>query len=140
MEAICGVRAIIERMKKEIPEQIFEEHGLHRSRLNTQDLFLPPLLETEEMKKILQETGRWVGIAVANLVSIFNPDLIILGGEVPRTGKEFAKAVVETMHKCMLKEFSDTIKIVNSTMEEDPPLIGAYVLALEGLFSVEKWV
>src|SRR5690554_3328793 len=140
MEAICGVRAIIERMKKEIPAQVFEEHGLHRSRLNTQDLFLPPLLETEEMKKILQETGRWVGIAVANLVSIFNPDLIILGGEVPRTGKEFAKAVVETMHKCMLKEFSDTIKIVNSTMEEDPPLIGAYVLALEGLFSVEKWV
>lgn len=140
IEAICGVRAVIERMKKEIPKQVFVEHGLHRSKLNTQDLLLPPLLETEAMKTILKETGRWVGIAAANLVSVFNPALIILGGEVPKTGNDFIKAVVETMNKRILKEFIGTVKVVNSTMEKDPPLIGAYTLALEVLFSTEKWI
>jgi N-acetylglucosamine repressor len=139
IEAICGVRAILERMKEEIPEEVFEKHGLHKNKLNTQDLFLPALLENIETKRILHETGEWVGIVAANLVSIFNPSLIILGGEVPETGDEFAKTVVETMNQYVLKEFVGTAKVVNSSMEEDPPLLGVYTLALEDLFSIENW-
>ncbi len=62
-------------------------------------------------------------ITVANLVTIFNPELIILGGELSKAGQEFIGAV----------------KVVRSKMKEDPPLIGAYALALEMLFSIEKW-
>lgn len=139
MEAVCGVGAIIERMKKEIPPEVFTKHGLNSSRLNSQDLLLPPLLETKEMKAILQETGKWVGIAAANLVTIFNPSLLILGGELPKTGEEFTKAVIKTMKMRILNEFTRTVKVVSSTMEKDPPLIGAYTLALEALFAVENW-
>src|SRR5690606_5169310 len=31
MEAVCGVGAIIERMKKEIPPEVFTKHGLNSS-------------------------------------------------------------------------------------------------------------
>ena len=126
-------------MKKEIPPEVFTKHGLNSSRLNSQDLLLPPLLETKEMKAILQETGKWVGIAAANLVTIFNPSLLILGGELPKTGEEFTKAVIKTMKMRILNEFTRTVKVVSSTMEKDPPLIGAYTLALEALFAIENW-
>ena len=139
IEAICGLRAIMERINRELPDMIREEHGLNKKKLTVHDLLLPALLEIEEVKEILEETGKWVGIVVANLVSIFNPSLIILGGEVPKTGDLFVSAVVNEMNQRMLKEFVGTVKVISSTMEEDPPLLGAYVLALEMLFSIEKW-
>ena len=139
LEAICGVRAIMERINKELPERVWEEHGLNKRKLTIHDLLLPSLFEIKEVKDILEETGKWVGIVVANLVSIFNPSLIILGGEVPKTGEQFISAVINEMNKRMLKELMGTVKVISSTMEEDPPLIGAYALALEMLFSTEKW-
>ena len=139
LEAICGVRAITERMKRELPDCIFEEYGVNKIKLNMSDLFLPSIVETKEVRMILTEVGRWVGITVANLVSIFNPELIILGGELPKAGGNFIEAVVEEMNKSVLKEFVGTVKVVRSKMKEDPPLIGAYTLALEMLFSIEKW-
>ena len=139
LEAICGLRAIMERLNKELPERIWEEHGLNKRKLTIHDLLLPSFLDIKEVKNILEETGKWVGIVVANLVSIFNPSLIILGGEVPKTGDQFISAVVNEMNRRMLKEFVGTVKVISSTMEEDPPLIGAYTLALEMLFSIEKW-
>ncbi|HBG16031.1 MAG TPA: hypothetical protein DDW93_04560, partial [Firmicutes bacterium] len=122
LEAICGVRAITERMKRELPDWIFEEYGVNKIKLNMSDLFLPSIVETKEVRMILTEVGRWVGITVANLVSIFNPELIILGGELPKAGGNFIEAVVEEMNKSVLKEFVGTVKVVRSKMKEDPPL------------------
>lgn len=139
LEALCGVRAIIEQIKEALPELFFESHGLNKNKIKMDDILFPPILETKEVEGILKEAGKWVGLTLANLVSIFNPELIILGGELPKAGSRFIETVVGEMNKCLLKELIGTAKVVRSSMKEDPPLIGAYVLALEMLFSIEKW-
>ena len=80
-----------------------------------------------------------MGIAVSNLVNIFNPQLIILGGELPKAGQQVLEAVIEEMNKRILKEFIGTVRVVRSSLKEEPSLMGAYALALDALFSIEKW-
>ncbi len=139
LEAICGVRAIIERVKEALPDAVFESYGLNKNKLSMDDIIFPPILETKEVEGIFQEAGNWVGFILAHLVSIFNPELIILGGELSKAGPKFLATVVEKMNKNLLKELVGTAKVVCSNMKDDPALIGAYVLALEMLFSIEKW-
>ena len=139
LESLCGVKAIIEQVKKELPDQVFEKYGINKNKLEMSDLLYPPVLERKEIQKIIKETGRWMGIAVANLVNIFNPQLIILGGELPKAGQQVLEAVIEEMNKRILKEFIGTVRVVRSSLKEEPSLMGAYALALDELFSIEKW-
>jgi predicted NBD/HSP70 family sugar kinase len=138
-ESIFGFGAIIERIKEKLPAEVFSEYGLNKSRLKAGDFLSSPIMERKEVQEILEESARGIGITVANLVSIFNPELIILGGELPKVSEKFVDIVIQEMNKHVLEEFVGTVKVVNSTMKDDPPLIGAYALALDMLFSIEKW-
>ena len=138
-ESIFGFGAIIERIKEKLPAEVFSEYGLNKSRLKAGDFLSSPIMERKEVQEILEESARGIGITVANLVSIFNPELIILGGELPKVSEKFVDIVIQEMNKHVLEEFVSTVKVVNSTMKDDPPLIGAYALALDMLFSIEKW-
>lgn len=138
-EAICGVRAIVERCKEALPLEFFEQHALNKAKINIMDVLVPPLVEREEVQAILEEGGQKIGVVVATLVNIFNPELIILGGELSKAGPRFTQAVIEAANGRILKEFFGEIKVMNSMMEKDPSLMGAYALALNTLFSIEEW-
>lgn len=139
LEAICGIPAIIERIKNEVPAGALERHNINKARLTIADLLLPPVLERDEIQSILKESGRWIGLIVANLVNILNPELIILGGELPKVGDCFTEVVVDELNKRVLKPFVGSVKVIPSAMKEDPPMMGAYALAMDRLFSIEKW-
>ena len=138
-EALCSVRTILGQIKASVPDEIMERFGLRKAALGVGEALSPPLTETEEVKRILSETGRLIGIAVANLASLFNPEMVILGGELSRAGEVLLAAVRQTSRENALPEISDRVRIVLSTMAEDPPLMGAYVLALEKVFEMEEW-
>lgn len=139
LESLCGVLAILEQIKKALPSPEFEKHSLIKDNITMRDLLHSTLLEHKIVQNIIRETGKWTGIATANLVSLFNPQMIILGGEVSKVGVEFIEEVKNEMNNRILKEFITTVKVVQSNLKENPPLLGAYAQALEGLFSLENW-
>lgn len=50
-------------------------------------------------KKVYQQLGRYLGITLANLVNIFDPELIILGGGISRASRFFLPAALQEMKK-----------------------------------------
>lgn len=139
MEAICGVGEILKRVQTEVPAEVFNHCRLPAAKLGIDDLLAPPLNTVPEVKEILLQTGRYVGIAVANLISLFNPEMVILGGELARAGDLLLETVVTEIRNRALKEIGETVRIFLSDMREDPPLMGAYALALEKVFAMENW-
>ncbi|MGC4106700.1 MAG: ROK family transcriptional regulator [Thermomicrobiales bacterium] len=42
---------------------------------------------------IMEHAARWLGLAIANLITIFNPDDVVIGGPVARWGERFSDLI-----------------------------------------------
>lgn len=72
--------------------------------------------------------GRYLGIGVANLVTIFAPDLIVLGGGVMGSADLFLPAIHEHVRRSCGLVQSDRVQVVTSALGADAALIGAAVV------------
>jgi glucokinase len=71
-----------------------------------------------------------VGIAIANLMHLFNPPCFVLGGGVTASGPFLFEPVRETVrHMTMMPRFWQGTEIVSAALGDDAGLLGATVLA-----------
>ncbi|NLA57445.1 MAG: ROK family transcriptional regulator [Firmicutes bacterium] len=138
-EAVCGARAVLERIKARVPEEEFARYGLSKDLVKLNELIGSPLVDSPEVQRVVDETGRAVGILVANLVNLLNPRIIILGGELSAFGKPLLRAVEEEVKLRSLEEMYNSTSIELSNLRGSGPLMGVYALALEKVFSLEEW-
>jgi predicted NBD/HSP70 family sugar kinase len=76
------------------------------------------------------EVGRWLGLGIGNLINVFNPHLVVLGGFYPPLFPFLEKAVFEGARLGALDAPGDIADIVASGLGPDAPLLGAAELAL----------
>jgi len=84
----------------------------------------------------LAAIGRWLGVGVANLVNMLNPDVVVIGGGVIAAGElllEPARAVVAERALSPSKEHA---RIVPARFGAEAGMLGAATLALDGLGAV----
>ena len=86
----------------------------------------------EVAREILQRAGYYLGIGIVNLLHIFNPRRIILGGGVMGAGALVSEpmwaAVRERGHPIYLEDFD----IVPAALGDDAGILGAAALAMAG--------
>lgn len=85
--------------------------------------------------KAVAVIGRYLGIAVANLINLFNPELVVLGGPVCREIPELAEPVRLEVRKRALGLSVAACRIVPSALGADAPLVGSASLLLHGLLT-----
>ena len=81
-----------------------------------------------------EQAGRMLGLGLSNLINLFNPDMIIIGGELSdcRVYVETAKRVAQEgifLHK------ANDVRIATSALGSDGLLKGAISLAMNRVFS-----
>jgi predicted NBD/HSP70 family sugar kinase len=76
------------------------------------------------------EVGRWLGLGIGNLVNVFNPELVVLGGSYHALFPYLEAAVAEGVRMRAMDAPGDAVRIVNSGLGTDAVLIGAAELAL----------
>lgn len=81
--------------------------------------------------KVYREIGHFIGLALANIVNIIDPELIILGGGVMQSSDLFLKAVRESLQEETAAPAAKKIKIVPAKLAEDGGAIGAALLNIE---------
>lgn len=86
--------------------------------------------------EIWEEIGEYLGIAIANLINMYNPEIIIIGGGVAQAGKLLFEPIKRTVKKRALPGPFKLAKIVSSQLGENVSTIGAASLALEKIFKV----
>ncbi len=88
--------------------------------------------------KILSEAGQYLGAALANLVDILNPEMIVLGGGVSAAGPLLIKPAVETMRRWAQPLAVKQVRVVRSRLGVRAGLLGAAKLGFER-FHVMRW-
>lgn len=79
--------------------------------------------------KVIGDTCRWLGRGVANLISILNPEAVVIGGEFGGMLKPFLDDVREEARRWAVPESARQCRIVAASVGESAGSIGAARLA-----------
>ncbi|MFM9608942.1 ROK family transcriptional regulator [Streptomyces niveiscabiei] len=83
--------------------------------------------------KVVRDLARYLGAAVADLVNVLNPEVVVLGSWVAqRLGEPLVREVREAVARHALKRPMAATEIVLSPILTDSVCLGAATLALEG--------
>jgi glucokinase-like ROK family protein len=85
--------------------------------------------------EIIRESGRIVGRVLATLVSTLNPSLIVIGGGVANIGHSLLAEIRSTVYRRSLPLATRNLPIVLSELDETAGVVGASVLAAEGVLT-----
>jgi N-acetylglucosamine repressor len=85
--------------------------------------------------EVLNDTGRYLGIGISNLINTLNPSRIILSGGVSRAGEFILKPLQDVVEMRALKPSASSVSIVVSELGPNANAIGAVTLLLDKLFT-----
>lgn len=85
-------------------------------------------------QRIFARAGEALGVGIANLVNIFNPQLIILSGEGIRAGELLLKPMRASIYKNVFNGLLDDVEIRVDALDDDAWARGAAGLVLQQLF------
>ncbi|KND32969.1 ROK family transcriptional regulator [Streptomyces acidiscabies] len=89
--------------------------------------------------KVVQDLARYLGAAIADLVNVLNPEVVVLGSWVAlRLGEPLVREVREAVARHALKRPMAATEIVLSPILTDSVCLGAATLALEGALQSSK--
>ena len=83
----------------------------------------------------LDHVGRWLGIGLASLVNVFDPELIVLGGLLGRILPHVTEPVADELGRRVLSASRNPVRVTAARLGGDAPLIGAAESALEPLLA-----
>ena len=85
------------------------------------------------IEKVIEEAAEYTGIAVANIINLINPEVVVLGGGViDALEDEMLAIIVETAHDYAMQGTDKGITIVASKLGDDAGITGGAVLAKRG--------
>ena len=132
----CGKRGCLEMYASE-PAMLREAaEAFQQGRLS----FLPKTPEelialAEEgetaAQEIFAEAGRLLGQSIANLVNIFNPQLVVLGGYYSVAHESVIPMIKETIRRHSLFPMRTALSVLPSQRGVDDSILGAVALVLD---------
>ena len=80
--------------------------------------------------RIIEGAAEYIGIATANLINIFNPEVVVLGGGVIEAlADEMMSVIVETAKDYAMPGTLKGVEIIASKLGDNAGITGAAVLA-----------
>ncbi|MFC1807639.1 ROK family protein [Candidatus Omnitrophota bacterium] len=87
-------------------------------------------------RKIWAQVGYNLGIGLASIVNIINPEVIVIGGGVSKAGEMLLDPMEETLRSKAMPIFTKGLKIRKAKFVEMAGLIGGAALAKKGLAGI----
>jgi len=81
-------------------------------------------------KRIFNEMGVYLGLGLVNLIHLFNPEKIVIGGKVSEAWDYFFPSAIRTVQERSMKGPRETVEIVKARCGDDAGMLGAAYSAL----------
>lgn len=79
-------------------------------------------------REVLEEIGHFVGLGIASMVNVFNPEVVVLGGKISNSRTLF-DAAVRTARASAIGSILAAARIVRAELGDDAGIMGASELA-----------
>lgn len=88
-----------------------------------------------EARGTLEEAGKSLGLGMASLGNIFNPQKIVLGGPLSMAGEYLLPSIRESVRRHSLPEIKHQAEVVLSAFGPDASVIGAISIVVDHILS-----
>jgi glucokinase len=127
VERYAGAKYIVARARRKMAE--------NKSLLASYEILTPEIIARAARKgdkvarEVFAEVGQFVGIGVANIIALFDPDIIIISGGIARAGRILFEPVRNTVSRTALGTEHRRYKIVPAQLGDDAGILGAALFA-----------
>jgi glucokinase len=128
LERYAGARYIVARTRRKMAKR--------RSSLARQPTLTPEIIARAAKKgdrvavEVFCEVGRYVGVGIANILALFDPDIIIISGGIARAGKVLFEPIRSTVSRIALGAEHRHYAIVPAKLGDDAGILGAALFAI----------
>ena len=84
-------------------------------------------------REVFREVGKYLGVGTANLVNIFSPEAIIIGGGLIGAWDLFIEELKKEFLKRALKPLSNNVQILQATLKKESGSVGAAGLIFKSI-------
>ena len=98
---------------------------------------LTPAIIAEEADKgdevsleVFGETGYYLGLCVANLINLFNPEMVTIGGGIAQAGELILDPIRRTASAVAIRSLAKTCRIVPAELGDNAGIMGGIALVL----------
>lgn len=126
LEAYASEPALLAQALKRFPE-LRTKRGAHR----VEQLVDATQAGHQGLQALLAEAGTRLGVGLANLVNLFNPELVVIGGEGVRLGERFFGPMKEALEQNAFNGLVDGLSVYVDPWGDDAWARGAAGLAIQ---------
>ena len=142
LETVASGWAIIKEIKKKIlsgaKSQIIDlcEGDLENIEI---DMVFQSFIEGDTLAiEVLDSASEYLSIGIANLINLFNPELIVFGGHIATLGDYYMKIIKNKIQKYAIPKAFTSTKIIISSHDEDDAVLGATALVRDPFFKIDE--
>ncbi|HPT38960.1 MAG TPA: ROK family protein [Candidatus Omnitrophota bacterium] len=131
---IQDVKKIL-RADKQKADEFFDLISGNMESLDLKNIFLAARSKNIVASAALDRAAKRLGIKIAYLVNLLNPQVVVIGGGFEESGEDFLNMVRSTVGDWAFREATGNLKIVYSQLRENAVAMGAASLVLEKVFA-----
>jgi glucokinase len=139
LEALASGTAIAregrELVRRDVPTLIAELAAGHPERVTAKLVAEAAEKGDIEAQEVLAEAMVYLGVGMANLVNLFNPELIVIGGGLTNMGERLFGPVRRAIERRAFPAPAGVVKVVPAELGDDVGVLGAAAVAMAQVIS-----
>jgi N-acetylglucosamine repressor len=136
LETLCSVNSLMEDIRDDIKKS--KKSSDYNKKLKINDLYKLYEQSDKIVTRNVDKNAEYLGIGISNAIKMFNPELIIIHGEVVKFGKNYLIKVKESVSQNTFPKVKDEYNIQFSELGEEVGVIGATSIVFDNIFDLEN--
>lgn len=119
------------RIKEGVKTSLLEDGGGDIEKVTAQVIHRAAQQGDSLAKELIAQTGYYLGVGLANLMNIFNPELIVSGGGLSDIGDMLLKPAFKVARERAYKEVFAAARFASAELGRNSGVLGAAAFALQ---------
>jgi predicted NBD/HSP70 family sugar kinase/predicted transcriptional regulator len=132
--AIDDVKSMLAKDKTQA-ERFFNLTASNPNNIDLKSVFIANRAGDPVARCALERAAKRLGIRIAYIVNLLNPEVVVVGGGLEEAGEEFLNKVSLTVRDWAFRETTEELKIIYSQLRENAVAIGAGNLVTQRVFA-----
>jgi len=120
---------------KESAAKFFKLTSSNINNLDLKSIFIAARSKDKIAQAALDTAAKRLGIKIASMVNLFNPQVVVIGGGLEEAGEDFLNRVNSTVKEWAFREMTEDLKISYSQLRENAVALGAASLVMQNIFA-----
>ncbi|MBM3254800.1 MAG: ROK family protein [Candidatus Omnitrophica bacterium] len=131
---VSEVEAILSRDKAKA-ERFFKIANTSKDTIDLKSIFLAAKEQEPVSCATLDKAAKKLGIKIAYLVNLLNPEVVVIGGGLEEAGEDFLNKASIAVREWSFREATADLKIIYSRLRENAVALGAASLVTRKIFA-----